>query len=116
MYKYSSMVCGDKNKDGSMKMLDIIEANISNSSFSVEQLASEMCMSRSNLFLLVKEAIGDSASHIIRVVRFNKACQLLTETDMTIEEIALETGYSSGASFSASFKKEKNMSPIEWRK
>ncbi len=99
-----------------VKMLDVIEANISNSSFSVEKLAAEMCMSRSNLFLRVREAIDDSASHIIRVVRFNKACQLLTETDMTIEEIAQETGYSSGASFSASFKKEKNVSPIEWRK
>ena len=116
VFNITGRMCSPEEVTFIVKMLDIIEANISNSSFSVEQLASEMCMSRSNLFLLVKEAIGDSASHIIRVVRFNKACQLLTETDMTIEEIALETGYSSGASFSASFKKEKNMSPMEWRK
>ena len=51
--------------------------------------------------------MDDSASHIIRIARFNKACQLLTESDMTIEEIAQETGYSSGASFSAAFKKRK---------
>lgn len=116
VFNITGRMCSPEEVTFIVKMLDIIEANISNSSFSVEQLASEMCMSRSNLFLLVKEAIGDSASHIIRIVRFNKACQLLTETDMTIEEIALETGYSSGASFSASFKKEKNMSPMEWRK
>ena len=97
-------------------MLNIIEDNISNPAFGVEMLASEMCMSRSNLFLKIKEYTDDSASRLIRVVRFNMACRLLAETDKTIEEIASETGYSSGASFSASFKKENGVSPMEWRR
>ena len=97
-------------------MLNIIEDNISNPAFGVEMLASEMCMSRSNLFLKIKEYTDDSASHLIRIVRFNMACRLLAETDKTIEEIASQTGYSSGASFSASFKKENGVSPMEWRR
>ena len=98
------------------QMIDIIEKNAANSSFGVDQLAAIMGISRSTLFLKIKDKLDDSASHIIRVIRFNEACRLLRETDKTIEEIAQETGYSSGASFSASFKKEKGISPNEWRK
>lgn len=98
-----------------VRLLDIIESNISDASFGVERLSYEMCMSRSNLFLKVREASGESVSRIIRTVRFNKACKMLAETDASMDAIATDLGYSTGASFSAAFKKEFGMPPVEWR-
>ncbi|MDH5413336.1 MAG: helix-turn-helix domain-containing protein, partial [Flavobacteriaceae bacterium] len=50
-------------------------------------------------------------------IRIENACKLLLKyNDMSIEEIATVSGYSSIANFNRKFKKIKNMTPTAFRK
>ena len=51
----------------------------------------------------------------LNTYRFNDACQMLTETDMTITEIASESGFKSIRSFNYVFRKLSVTSPREYR-
>lgn len=59
--------------------------------------------------------VNVSFSALLREVRCNKAIDLLKNTTMNIEEIALLVGYSHASSFVSSFKKAKGRTPSSWR-
>ena len=48
-------------------------------------------------------------------LRLKSAERLLKDTNLSVQEIGLRTGYSSSASFSRSFKKFSGKSPISFR-
>lgn len=104
-----------EDADFILKAVRIMEQNISNEEFGVEQLADEMCMSRSNLYIRIKKLTGNSVLRFVHKVRLDKACELLNETDMSIAEIACDTGFGSSAYFCTCFKREKGISPNRWR-
>ena len=52
----------------------------------------------------------------INIYRFNEACNMLTETDMTVTDIAYESGFQSIRSFNNIFKKLAGISPTEYRR
>ena len=92
-----------------------MENNISNEGYGVEQLADDLCMSRSNLYIKIKKLTDESALQFIHKIRLEKACQLLRDTDMSIADIAAEAGFSSAAYFCTYFKREKGKTPNAWR-
>lgn len=49
-------------------------------------------------------------------VRIGHACKLLSETDQNIVEVAYECGFNNLANFNRQFKKNKKMTPSEFRK
>jgi len=49
-------------------------------------------------------------------LRLNLATQLLSETDLTISEIAYKTGFDSRDGFARSFRRRFHECPREWRK
>jgi len=59
--------------------------------------------------------VNVSFSELLREVRCNKAIELLKNTTMSIEEIALLVGYSHASSFVSSFKNAKGTTPSVWR-
>ena len=93
----------------------VMEANISNENYGVEQLADDLCMSRSNLYIKIKKLTGESALQFVHKIRLERACQLLCDTDKSIAEIATETGFGSSAYFCTCFKREKGKTPNAWR-
>ena len=102
------------DKDYLIRVIDIIEENISNSDFTVEKLAEEMNMSRMNLHLKLKEITGRSALELIRKIRFEKALSLLDEGRLTISQVADKTGFGSSSWFTTSFKKYMGETPSEY--
>lgn len=98
------------------KAIAIIEKNMDNVEFSTEQFASEMNMSRSNLHLKLKAITGKSAIEFIHKIRFNRACQLLTEGKYTVSEISFMVGYNTPSYFAARFKKYIGCLPTEYGK
>ncbi|WP_026934772.1 hybrid sensor histidine kinase/response regulator transcription factor [Christiangramia echinicola] len=91
----------------------LIDANLRNSSFTVEDLASSLQISRVQLYRKVKALLGVSVNEYINSLRLKKAKSLLQESKFNISEIAYEVGYSSPGYFSTSFKKEYGISPKE---
>ena len=98
-----------------LKAVRTMEKNISNEVYGVEQLADDLCMSRSNLYLKINKLTGESALQFIHKIRLERACQLLRDTDKSIAEIASEAGFSSSAYFCTCFKREKGKTPNAWR-
>ena len=91
-----------------------IESNVQNNAYSIEALASDMCMSRSNLHLKLKSITGSSPIELMMRIRIEKACELIREGNHSISEVAERTGFSSPSYFSTCFKKATGKSPSEY--
>lgn len=97
------------------KVNKLINENIDNSSFSVEQMADEMNVSRIQLYRKMKAILGINISDYIQNIRLEKAKVMLDETMLTISEVAYATGFSSPSYFSTSFKNKFNKTPKSYR-
>ncbi|MGQ1784580.1 two-component regulator propeller domain-containing protein [Saccharicrinis sp. GN24d3] len=96
------------------KLNSIIEDNISNENFSVDFLASEMGLSRSQLHRKLKQISNHSTSEYINMVKIKKATTMLSSGNYTIDEIAFKSGFNSHSYFTKCFKRIHNQSPKEY--
>jgi signal transduction histidine kinase/AraC-like DNA-binding protein/CheY-like chemotaxis protein len=92
----------------------LIEKNIPNSSFNVNDISRELGMSRVQIYRKVKALLGFSVNDYVMNVRLKKAKHLL-HGDMSISEVATEVGFSSSTYFSTAFKSRFNISPKEYK-
>jgi AraC-like DNA-binding protein len=65
---------------------------------------------------LFREVHGASFRSCVSDIRLNKACHLLSQGDLKIIDVALDSGYTSLALFNHAFKKRFGITPSEWRK
>ena len=94
---------------------EFIEANIDNSDFVVEDIASEMLMSRTVFFNKMKSLTGLAPIEFIREVKIRYAAEIIRTTNLTIKEVAFMVGFSDTKYFSRWFKNTTGMSPSEYR-
>ena len=92
----------------------IIDKNIQNTEYGVEELSNDVGLSRVHVYRKIKHLTGLSVSEFIRNTKLNKATVLLRESGKSIAEIAYETGFSSPSYFSKSFKDYYKISPREF--
>jgi signal transduction histidine kinase/DNA-binding response OmpR family regulator len=85
------------------KLLQVIETNLDDDTFGVEPLASEMAMSRSNLFRKVEALTGKSPNQLIRERRLLRAKTLLEQGTGNSTEVAFMTGFNSPSYFAKCF-------------
>ncbi len=78
-------------------------------------LCQKIGMSRSQLHRKLSALTNQSTTQFIRMTRFQKAKEFLLATDLTISEIAYETGFSSPAYFTRMFTKEMGVNPTTYR-
>ncbi|WP_029192601.1 response regulator [Paenibacillus harenae] len=83
---------------------------------SLEGVAHELNVSAVYLSRLFKQEVGASFINVLTHTRIEQAIRLLSETDLSINEIAERTGYESQHYFSTSFKKAAGLSPNQYRK
>lgn len=80
----------------------------------IDMVASRLGMSRQTLFRkLAKE--GTSFTKVLRGLRESLAKQYLSETEISVNEVAYLIGFSESAAFSRAFKRWTNRSPGEYR-
>ena len=92
----------------------VIEDNLTNSEFVVEDLGRALSFSRMQLYRKFKSVRGLSANEFIREYRIKKAALLLRETDLNVSEILYTIGFTNRSYFSKCFKKTFDMSPKEY--
>ena len=98
------------------KINQVIDENLGNELYKIEDLAKELGLSRSMLHRKLKKLTGKSASEFISEKRLEKAQELLIISDLTSAEIAYKIGFSSPSYFNKVFKKFYKISPGDFRK
>jgi len=96
------------------RVTHLVEKNIGNAEYSVEQLSRDMCMERTGLYKRLTSLVDQSPVLFIRSARLKHAMTLLKEGKMTISEIAEATGFSSAGYFSKCFQKEFGNKPSDF--
>jgi YesN/AraC family two-component response regulator len=93
------------------KAIQIIEQNLVNADWSVEEFSNSMNMSRSQLFRKIKALTGMSVSDYILSIRLNHATHLLEKNAGNITEVAFKSGFNDSSYFAKCFKKKYGVSP-----
>lgn len=95
---------------------DVLEAHISDSDLSVEDIAEEMKFSRVQLYRKVKALTGISPVEYIKQTRLKRAKLLLADSSLNISEIAYKVGFSSPGYFTKCYKDMYGENPTSGRK
>lgn len=98
------------------KVEEIIENNIDNSDFLIEDLVSAMAMSRTVFFKKLKSLTGYSPIEFVRNIKIKYAAKLIIgNPDHTIKEVSFMIGISDTKYFTQCFKKIYGTTPSEYR-
>ncbi|WP_367388007.1 two-component regulator propeller domain-containing protein [Lewinella sp. LCG006] len=89
---------------------------VADENFSVQDLCKYVGMSRTSLYMKLKNLVDLSPQDFIIHTRLKYARQLLTEGEAHIKEVAYRCGFSNPKYFSTSFKKKFGESPRSFRK
>lgn len=92
-------------------LIDNFKENIS-----LEQISAVANLSVTSFCRYFKTLTGKTFIEITNEYRINEACQLLENTNMPINEIAFLCGFSDVPYFNKTFKKQKNKSPLAYKK
>lgn len=93
----------------------LVESNLSNEAFTVEEICKTMGVSRVQLYRKVKALLNISVNDYILTTRLQKAKYLLQHEESTISEVAYTVGFSSPAYFSTVFKSKFGVTPKNFR-
>jgi YesN/AraC family two-component response regulator len=96
------------------KVLVLIDNNISNPNFSVEELSCDMCVSRYTLYKKILQMTGKTPNELVRQMRLKRAAQLLETGHLTISQICHKVGFKSQKYFVKTFKAEYNTIPSRY--
>lgn len=97
------------------RAIDLIEKNITNTAYSIDDFISEMNMSRSVLYRKLKALTDQSITEFIRTIKLKRAAQLILKSQLSISEIAFELGFNDLKYFRISFQKLFNELPSQYR-
>jgi DNA-binding response OmpR family regulator len=93
------------------QVMEVLEKNIANAGFSVEDMSKAVFMSRVTLYKKLLAITGKTPVEFIRSFRLKRAAQLLEKSQLSIAEVAYEVGFNNPKSFSKYFKTEFNTAP-----
>lgn len=82
----------------------------------LSELSDRFAMSASRISEVIKQMTGQTFLHFLHDLRIRHACSLLASTELTVSEVALESGYGSYGTFSRVFRQTKGMAPKEYRR
>ena len=94
--------------------LEIVEKNMDNPDFSIEDFSRDMFMNRVTLYRKILSLTGKTPIEFVRLMRLKRAAQLLEKSGMSVSEIAYEVGFNSPKNFAKLFKDEFKVLPSQY--
>jgi DNA-binding response OmpR family regulator/nitrogen-specific signal transduction histidine kinase len=91
--------------------LEVVEKNMDNPDFSVEDFSREMFMNRVTLYRKILSLTGKTPIEFVRSMRLKRAAQLMEKSGLSVAEIAYEVGFNNPKNFSKFFKEEFKVTP-----
>lgn len=93
------------------KVKEVINAEMANSELSINDFCRLLGMSRTSVYNKIKTLTGQGPNDFIRIVRLNKAKELIMTRRYAIGEVSSMVGFSDPKYFSTCFKKQFGISP-----
>lgn len=108
-------ISGTKSdEDWLIRLNDIINKNISNTEFSVDEMASLINMSRSLLYNKLKTISGLTPNDFIKLIRLKKAAEMIASNQYRINEVCYSVGFNSPSYFAKCFQKQFGVLPKDF--
>jgi len=104
--------------DESMAQVNAVVSYISEhcgEPLSMAEVCARFRMPESRFSRFFRRATGNTFTDFVNLVRVNRACQLLMETDRQVTRICYEVGFNNVANFNRRFREIKGMTPSEFR-
>ena len=105
----------DKDKAFADQLQAVVEQQLENAQFTVDEFASIMGLGRTVFYRKVRGVTGYSPNEYIRIVRMKKAAELLLESNYTVSEVSYKVGINDPFYFSKCFKHHFGVSPSAYR-
>ncbi|MFI3322950.1 MAG: hybrid sensor histidine kinase/response regulator transcription factor, partial [Rikenellaceae bacterium] len=109
----SEVVTNSRDEKFMSEILALINVNMGNEEFGVQEIVENMNISRTLIHNKIKALTGVSITYFIRGIRMKEAKRRLLE-GVNISEVAYSVGYSDPNYFTKCFKKEFNLTPREY--
>ena len=95
------------------RLYELMEAHLDEPNFGLEQMITELALSRSNLFRKVKFLTGLSATDLLRQYRLKRGAQLL-RAGHSVSESAYRVGFESTQYFAKCFREVYQLTPSQF--
>tara|TARA_B100001109_G_C18863975_1_gene475794 strand:- start:5374 stop:7032 length:1659 start_codon:yes stop_codon:yes gene_type:complete len=113
--KQLALTTKQENDELLNRILDIINSKIRAENFGVKMLIEELSISERKLQRKLKESLNITPSHLIIRTRLCIAKQMLLNENLTISEVAFESGFSNPSYFTKMFKQEFGINPTAFK-
>lgn len=111
----ANSVAFTKSDEDFIKKLDsIVQDNISNTDFVVENIAEHFNMSRASFYRKIKGVLNLTPNEYIRIERLKKAAYLLKENQYKVNEVCYMVGFNSASYFAKCFQKQFGVLPKDF--
>jgi len=110
------LVHSKKDKAFMEQLIGIIESHLTNPEMDVDYICMQIGMSRTKLYLKIKNITGQPIGEFIRTIRLRKAIQLMTHQDISIADVMYSVGIQTQSYFTKAFKKEFGKTPSQFLK
>ncbi len=115
-FKPEKLTTSNKDQEFLSQVIETVEKNIKTPNYTIEDVITELNITRSFFFKKMKSVSGYAPKEFIRIVKMKKAAELLRNPDTTITQVSYETGFSDPDYFSKSFKNFFGETPTSYKK
>lgn len=109
-----SIAGSEADEEFLIKLNNVIEHNLENSDFSINDLATEMGISSSGLFSKIKKISGVTPNKLIQSMRLKKAAELLGVGKYRVNEVCYIVGFNNPSYFSKCFHRQFGRLPKDY--
>ncbi|MCG2617502.1 ATP-binding protein [Terrimonas sp. NA20] len=113
-HQENSLKISAEYKEFLEQCIAIVEQNIDNEDFNIQQFATAIGMSHSKLYKKIKAVSGQTANAFIRYIRLRKAAELFINTNYNVNETAFYVGIKDVKYFREQFHKTFGVNPSEY--
>lgn len=110
----NSMAMTKADEDFLQKVNALVTENMANPDFSLDDMASQLHMSRSSLSRKIKGLLDMTPGDYIRLERLKRATQLLREGNYKINEVCYMTGFNTPSYFTKVFQRQFGVLPKDF--
>ena len=109
-------IVSDDDRQFLLRVIKAVNEALPSGNFSVERIASELCMSTSTFRRRLQNVAGETPRAYIFAIQMEKAAELLLESpEMPIQKVSDQCGFSEKSSFAHAFRRVYGCSPKQYR-